>query len=103
MGLAISLSDRLCSEGYLVQSVATGKSGYAAAVRERFDIILLDLMLPDGDGFDVCRHLRREGILVPILMLTARGQLDDRVRGLKTGADDYLVKPFEPAELLARM
>lgn len=102
-GLLISLSDRLLSEGYCVQGVADGRSGYETALRERFDLILLDLMLPDMDGLDVCRNLRRRGIRVPILMLTARGQLDDRVRGLKLGADDYLVKPFEPAELLARM
>ncbi len=103
VGLALSLSDRLMSEGYLVQGAATGRSGYAAAIRERFDLILLDVMLPDGDGFDVCLDLRRDGIHVPIVMLTARGQVDDRVRGLTTGADDYLVKPFEPVELLARM
>ncbi len=102
-GLLVSLSDRLLSEGYVVQGAADGRSGYETGLRQPFDLILLDLMLPDMDGMEVCRNLRRKGIRVPILMLTARGQLEDRVRGLKLGADDYLVKPFEPAELLARM
>ena len=102
-GLLISLSDRLLSEGYFVQGASDGRTGYETGLRERFDLILLDLMLPDMDGLEVCRNLRRKGIRVPILMLTARGQVADRVRGLKLGADDYLVKPFEPAELLARM
>src|SRR4029434_3544670 len=69
----------------------------------QFDIILLDVMLPGGSGFDVCRTLRQRGVQASILMLTARGQVVDRVVGLKLGADDYLVKPFEMAELLARI
>ena len=101
--LALTLSDRLTREGYSMQGAANGRAGYETAVRECFDLILLDRMLPDMDGLEVCRDLRRQGVKVPILMLTARGQLEDRVRGLKLGADDYLVKPFEPAELLARM
>ena len=68
-----------------------------------FDLILLDVMLPEKNGFDVCRDLRRAGITTPILMLTARGQLDDKVTGLKLGADDYLTKPFEAPELIARI
>lgn len=99
----MTLSDRLTREGYCMQGAANGRAGYEIAVREDFDLILLDLMLPDMDGLEICRNLRRRGAQVPILMLTARGQIEDRVRGLKLGADDYLVKPFEPAELLARM
>jgi DNA-binding response OmpR family regulator len=101
--LSMTLSDRLTREGYCMQDAANGRAGYETAVREYFDLILLDRMLPDMDGLEVCHNLRRQGVKVPILMLTARGQLADRVRGLKLGADDYLVKPFEPAELLARM
>jgi DNA-binding response OmpR family regulator len=101
--LSMTLSDRLVREGYFMQGAANGRAGYEMAVREDFDLILLDLMLPDMDGLDFCRNLRRRGAQVPILMLTARGQIEDRVRGLKLGADDYLAKPFEPAELLARM
>lgn len=102
-GLLVSLTDRLRSEGYQVQGASDGQAGYEKALNERFDVIVLDVRLPRRDGFDVCRSLRQEGVNVPILMLTARGQVDDRVLGLKLGADDYLVKPFEPSELLARM
>jgi two-component system, OmpR family, alkaline phosphatase synthesis response regulator PhoP len=102
-GLMLALSDRLLCAGYSVQGAADGRSGYAMALSERFDLILLDLMLPDMDGFDICRDLHRSAVRAPILILSARGQLDDRVRGLKLGADDYLVKPFEPVELLTRM
>jgi two-component system, OmpR family, alkaline phosphatase synthesis response regulator PhoP len=101
--LLISLTDRLTSEGYDVQAVADGQTGYERAVQGHSDLIVLDVRLPRRDGFDVCRSLRQNGSTVPILMLTARGQLEDRVLGLKLGADDYLMKPFEPAELLARM
>jgi two-component system, OmpR family, alkaline phosphatase synthesis response regulator PhoP len=73
------------------------------ALGEPFDLIILDVMLPQKNGFDICRDLRGQGIKTPLLMLTARGQVVDRVLGLKLGADDYLVKPFEPIELLARM
>jgi two-component system, OmpR family, alkaline phosphatase synthesis response regulator PhoP len=102
-GLLVSLSDRLASEDYDVHGAADGQIGYERAVQERFDLLVLDVRLPSRDGFDVCRSLRQRGINMPILMLTARGQLDDRVLGLKLGADDYLVKPFEPVELLARI
>ncbi len=79
-------------------------AGAVAAVREhRPDVVLLDVMLPDIDGFETCRRLRRQGVWVPILMLTARDAVEDRVRGLDTGADDYLTKPFSLAELLARL
>jgi two-component system alkaline phosphatase synthesis response regulator PhoP len=102
-GLRLTLTDRLTSEGYEVASAADGDQGYQRASSERYDLVILDVMLPGRGGFDVCRDLRQKGIDVPVLMLTARGQLIDRVVGLKLGADDYLTKPFEMAELLARV
>jgi two-component system alkaline phosphatase synthesis response regulator PhoP len=102
-GLVMTLTDRLIAEGYVVESELDAVNGLARASAESFDAILLDVMLPGGNGFDVCRTLRQRGIQTPILMLTARGQVVDRVVGLKLGADDYLVKPFEMAELLARI
>jgi two-component system alkaline phosphatase synthesis response regulator PhoP len=99
----MTLTDRLVAEGYVVESEGDAVAGLAKATTGTFDIILLDVMLPGGSGFDVCRTLRQRGIQTPILMLTARGQVVDRVVGLKLGADDYLVKPFEMAELLARI
>jgi two-component system alkaline phosphatase synthesis response regulator PhoP len=102
-GLVMTLSDRLAAEGYDVQSATDGETGLTRAASEHFQIIVLDGMLPRRDGFDVCRSLRQRGIPTPILMLTARGQVVDRVVGLKLGADDYLTKPFEMAELLARL
>src|SRR4029453_17452127 len=91
------------SEGYDVESEGDAVRGLAQGSTGNFDLILLDVMLPGGSGFDVCRTLRQRGVHTPILMLTARGQVVDRVVGLKLGADDYLVKPFEMAELLARV
>jgi two-component system alkaline phosphatase synthesis response regulator PhoP len=102
-GLQLTLTDRLTAEGYAVETAGDGDSGLNRATAEAFDLILLDVMLPRRDGFDVCRTLRQRGITTPILMLTARGQVVDRVVGLKLGADDYLTKPFEPLELLARI
>jgi len=102
-GLIITLRDRLTSEGYTTDSARDGKSGLAKATEIHFDLILLDVMLPGGSGFDVCRDLRQRGITTPIIMLTARGQLIDRILGLKLGADDYVTKPFEMSELLARV
>ena len=102
-GLRLSLTDRLDSEGYSVETAADGEEGLGRATREDFDLVILDVMLPRKNGFDVCRDLRRKGVATPVLMLTARGQVVDRVVGLKLGADDYLVKPFEMAELLARV
>ena len=101
--LAIPLSDRLRREGYLVQIAADGETGYAQALAGSFDLILLDVMLPGKSGLNVCRDLRQRGISTPILMLTALTQTDDKVIGLRLGADDYLAKPFDQAELLARM
>lgn len=90
-------------EGYRVECAADGEEGLERALDGGHDLILLDLMLPKLDGFALCRELRRRGRRVPVLMVTARGELDDRVRGLDEGADDYLVKPFSGRELLARI
>lgn len=102
-GLLLTLTDCLTAEGYHVETAEDGASALERALAEVFDIILLDIMLPRKNGFDVCRDLRQKGDTTPIIMLTARGQLVDKVLGLKIGADDYLSKPFEPLELLARM
>ncbi len=102
-GLVLTLTDRLVSEGYEVEAATDGEVGLARALGEPFDVILLDVMLPQKSGFDVCRDLRQQGVTLPILMLTARGQVTDKVIGLKLGADDYLTKPFEMLELLARI
>jgi two-component system alkaline phosphatase synthesis response regulator PhoP len=102
-GLQLTLTDRLSAEGYDVETAGDGELGLARATSGAFDLIVLDVMLPRRDGFDVCRTLRQRGIGTPILMLTARGQVVDRVVGLKLGADDYLTKPFEAIELLARV
>lgn len=102
-GLVITLSDLLRMEGYEVETATNGEAGVARALAERFDLIILDVMLPRKSGFEVCRELRERGIESAILMLTAKTQVADRVTGLKLGADDYLAKPFDPAELLARM
>jgi two-component system alkaline phosphatase synthesis response regulator PhoP len=101
--LVLTLTDRLVSEGFVVESVTDGDSAVERGVRAAFDLILLDVALPGKNGFDVCRDLRQRGIQTPILMLTARGQVIDRVLGLKLGADDYLTKPFDMMELLARI
>ncbi|MBO0861018.1 MAG: response regulator transcription factor [Chloracidobacterium sp.] len=102
-GLVLTLTDRLTSEGYNVESARDGCAGFERASNEAFDAIILDVMLPRQNGFDVCRDLRQLGVKTPILMLTARGQVVDKVVGLKLGADDYLTKPFEMIELLARL
>src|SRR2546430_3917799 len=102
-GLVLTLSDLLAAEGYMVESATDGPSGLAKAISESFDGIILDVMLPGKNGFDVCREIRQRGSDVAILMLTAKTQIIDRVVGLKLGADDYLTKPFDPAELLARV
>ena len=102
-GLVLTLVDRLNSEGYTVETVSDGNDAVPRATSEAFDLIILDLMLPHRSGFDICRDLRQQGLQTPILMLTARGQVTDKVVGLKLGADDYLTKPFEMIELLARI
>jgi len=100
---AVGTIDRIQAEGYEVQWAQTGTVGYEVAVALAFDLIVLDVMLPGKNGFDICRDLRRSGINVPVLMLTARGEVVDRVVGLKLGADDYVQKNCEPAELMARI
>ncbi|MFN7977865.1 MAG: response regulator transcription factor [Vicinamibacterales bacterium] len=102
-GLQLTLSDRLMAEGYEVDTAGDGETGLTLALGGGFDLVVLDVMLPKRDGLDVCRTMRARGVTTPVLMLTARGQVVDRVVGLKLGADDYLTKPFESAELLARI
>ena len=102
-GLVLTLSDRLLSEGYSVDTSPDGESGLERAAAEAFDLVILDVMLPRLNGFDVLRELRRRGVETPVIMLTARGQVVDKVVGLKLGADDYVTKPFEMVELLARI
>ena len=102
-GLILIMADRLRSEGYQVKTASDGEEGLRLASDGNFDLILLDVMLPKKSGFDVCRELRAQSIATPILMLTARSQTVDKVLGLKIGADDYLTKPFEMPELLARI
>jgi two-component system, OmpR family, alkaline phosphatase synthesis response regulator PhoP len=102
-GLRLTLTHRLASEGYEVEAAVDGEEGLRRATDAGFDLVLLDVMLPRMSGFDVCRELRRAGLATPVVILTARGQVVDRVVGLKLGADDYMTKPFEMAELLARV
>ena len=102
-GLRLTLTDRLGSEGYTVDTASDGEAGLARAASGGYDLIVLDVMLPRMNGFDVCREVRQRGVTTPILMLTARGQVVDKVVGLKLGADDYLTKPFETIELMARL
>jgi len=97
------LKDILDTEGFRILTAIDGEEGLQRAVREKPDLILLDIMLPKLDGFALCAELRCLGVQTPILMLTAKGQVEDRVTGLDSGADDYLVKPFSIDELLARV
>lgn len=98
-----ALQDCLAAEGYRVLTAADGAAGLRRTVEEKPDLVLLDVMLPQLDGFAFCAELRRLSISTPVLMLTAKGQVEDRVTGLDAGADDYLVKPFSTDELLARV
>ncbi len=102
-GLRLTLQDRLEAEGYKVETASEGDEGFSKASGGGFDLIILDVMLPNRSGIDVCRDLRQAGHHTPILMVTARSQTVDKVLGLKIGADDYLTKPFEMLELLARI
>jgi two-component system alkaline phosphatase synthesis response regulator PhoP len=101
--LQMTLGDRLRSEGYVVDFAADGNQGFDKATRLPFDLIILDVMLPLRNGFDLCRDIRLAGLATPILVLTARGQTADKVVGLKLGADDYVTKPFDTLELMARI
>jgi DNA-binding response OmpR family regulator len=101
--IANSIKKGLEQESYAVDVVYNGTDGYDLASSENYEVIILDLMLPDMDGIKICQNLRANNIHTPILMLTAKGQLEDKVEGLNSGADDYLVKPFAFTELLARV
>ncbi len=101
--MRVGLQDNLEVEGYQVVTAASLREGREVALRERPDLILLDLMLPDGDGMSLCRHLRSQGLHTPVIMLTARGEEMDKVLGFEVGADDYVVKPFSLRELFARI
>jgi two-component system alkaline phosphatase synthesis response regulator PhoP len=102
-GLVVTLTDRLESEAYQVGVARDGPAGLKRATNETWDVIVLDVMLPGISGFDICRQIRHHGITTPIIILTARGQVVDKVLGLKLGADDYLTKPFDMLELTARI
>jgi two-component system, OmpR family, response regulator len=101
--MAAAISRALRAEGIIADVASTGSRGVAMAHGEQYDVLILDVMLPDLDGVEVCRRLRRDDVWVPIIMLTARDAIEDRVRGLDQGADDYVTKPFSLAELLARL
>jgi two-component system, OmpR family, alkaline phosphatase synthesis response regulator PhoP len=103
VGLVMTLTDRLQAEGFSVDSCTDGERGLEQATEGAYDLIVLDVMLPKKSGFDVCRKLRERGVETPVLMLTARSQVVDKVVGLQFGADDYLTKPFDMMELLARI
>lgn len=101
--MARALRRGLESEGYSVETVGTGPDGVFWATETVFDALVLDVMLPGFDGYEVCRRLRSAGVFTPVLMLTSRGAVEDRIAGLDSGADDYLIKPFAFGELLARL
>jgi two-component system alkaline phosphatase synthesis response regulator PhoP len=102
-GLIVTLTDRLTSEGFEVVSAEDGVAGFELGCDRSHDLIILDVMLPKKNGYDIARDLRQRGVSTPILMLTAKSETIDKVLGLKLGADDYLTKPFEVMELLARV
>jgi two-component system alkaline phosphatase synthesis response regulator PhoP len=101
--ILMPLEDNLKLEGYAVSCARDGLEGLAMAAGRSFDLIVLDIMLPKLDGFEVCKRLRRDRVMTPILMLTAKSQEIDKVLGLELGADDFMTKPFSPRELLARV
>jgi two-component system, OmpR family, response regulator len=101
--MAAAIRRALRAEGIVADIAPTGGDAMAMARANEYDVLVLDVMLPDIDGFETCRRLRAERVWVPIIMLTARDAIEDRVRGLDEGADDYLTKPFSLAELLARL
>ena len=102
-GIAFALETDLRSEGYDVTVAATGDEGLRLAKAQAFDLVLLDVMLPGRDGFEVCRDLRRAGVRTPVILLTARAHDAEKVMGLELGADDYITKPYNPRELRARI
>jgi len=102
-GLRMTLNDRLHNEGYVVDVAVDGTEGLNKATSLPFDLIILDIMLPQRSGLDICRDIRMTGLGTPILLLTARDQIAEKVVGLKMGADDYMTKPFDTLELMARI
>src|SRR5580698_7670262 len=103
ISLRMTVGDRLRNEGYSVEFAANGDEGFEKATRLPFDLIILDVMLPKRSGLDLCKGIREEGLVTPILILTARGQTTEKVNGLKIGADDYVTKPFNMREFMARI
>jgi len=101
--ILMALEDDLRLEGYKVENATDGPGGLDMAKKNLYDLVILDVMLPEMDGFEVCRQLRSAGVSTPVLMLTAKSQEIDKVLGLELGADDYVTKPFSPRELLARV
>ncbi len=101
--LANGIAENLEVEGYRVEVVTDGRSGLEKILEEDYDLVLLDVMLPELDGFTVCERARAQGRITPILFLTAKGGIDDRIRGLEAGGDDYMEKPFHLRELLLRV
>ena len=101
--ILMALEDNLKLEGYEISSALDGQKGLSMTKEQQYNLIILDIMLPKMDGFEVCKQIRQEGITTPILMLTAKSQEIDKVLGLELGADDYVTKPFSPRELLARV
>jgi DNA-binding response OmpR family regulator len=102
-GMASAIRRGLTEQGFAVELCGTGEEGLARGLAERWDLVILDRMLPDQEGVEVCRNLRRQGVATPVLMLTALSLTADKVVGLDAGADDYLTKPFEFEELIARV
>jgi two-component system alkaline phosphatase synthesis response regulator PhoP len=102
-GIVVIVSDLLHAAGHIVETARDGAAGLRRASEEPFDLLILDVMLPGSSGLEICHAVREQGFDGAILMLTSLGQVSDRVRGLRTGADDYLVKPFDSDELLARV
>ena len=101
--LAEGMAENMRAEGYLADTAHDGRAGLAQALAADYDLLILDVMLPHMDGFALCREMREKGKNTPVLFLTARGDPQDRVRGLEAGGDDYLTKPFSPRELIARI
>ena len=101
--ILMALEDDLTIEGYEVSCAKDGLKGFTMAKEQKYDLIILDIMLPKMNGFEVCKKLRQDGIMTPIVMLTAKSQEIDKVLGLELGADDYVTKPFSPRELIARV
>jgi len=101
--LSMALGDRLRSEGYMVEAVSDGVTAFHRATTSRFDLLILDIMLPGRNGLDLCQDIRRTGLATPILFLSARSETADKIVGLKLGADDYVTKPFDLKELITRV